>query len=155
VDCPPGIEATSAESFTPSGELQAMIGICKNRKNLSFNRIGNEVTHELVHLYDNVRFDFDMNNCNQVLCTETRSALLSGQCQLLARNSIAPSSLPTLHLSSYQMENNGFQQCVSKRALTSTLKLAQCHGFGKLSDPHITNTIQVCMKDTSPFEVIP
>jgi hypothetical protein len=157
VDCPPGIEAaTSTETPTGRpGELQTLIGICQNRKKAaSLPRIQSDVAHELIHLYDATRYELDGQDCRQVLCTETRSAMLSGQCHLAPKHRINSFALASLHVTAHQLEN-GFAQCVRQRAVTSTAKLAQCRLFGTTSPGVVDDTIQVCMRDTSPFEVVP
>jgi hypothetical protein len=39
------------------------------------------VMHELVHLYDDLRADFDYTNVEQVACGEIRAVHLSGECK--------------------------------------------------------------------------
>lgn len=40
------------------------------------------LTHELVHVYDYLKFDLDMNNLRHHACTEIRASMLSGECRI-------------------------------------------------------------------------
>lgn len=109
--------------------------LCSN--NIPEGAYGPSLVHELVHLYDDVRADFDYKDPDQVACGEIRAIHISGECK---------KSKKWFRRRSKTRE---YMTCVHDRAL-STLKYAT--GLdAEAAEEVITNVWDVCYYDLDPF----
>jgi inner membrane protease ATP23 len=108
--CPPDLGALAY--YTPGKGVT----LCQEQvKHVTTKAVSASLTHELIHAYDNCRFNLDMSNCVHVACTEIRASALSGECNF-----------------SYELMRGKFgffrqhRACVERRALLSLRKHPQC-----------------------------
>lgn len=124
----------------------SLVGICQNHLHEQ-HVVTDTLTHELVHIYDNVRAHMDSGNCVHVACTEVRAAALSGECardKEQTRGILAPGFSEPGH----------FAKCVRRRANNSVRALPQC------ADPAVCKqamdlAFDRCFRDRAPFYTIP
>lgn len=99
------------------------------------------LTHELVHVYDYLKFDIDLTNLNHHACTEIRASTLSGECRMF--NEIKKTGLGNFA--------GKFQECVKRRAVLSVAANPKCESVEQAE--RVVNTVWgSCFNDTRPFE---
>lgn len=99
------------------------------------------LTHELIHVYDYLKFDIDLQNLNHHACTEIRASMLSGECRIFQE--IKKTGLANF--------GTKFQDCIKRRATLSVSANPKCQSIDQAEK--VVNTVwQSCFNDTRPFE---
>lgn len=101
------------------------------------------LTHELVHTYDYLKFDVNMNDLRHHACTEIRALMLSGECRIM--NEIKKTGLGGF--------GQKFQDCVKRRAVLSVAANPQCKSKED-AEKAVALVWLSCFNDTRPFERI-
>ena len=99
------------------------------------------LTHELVHVYDYLKFNIDLKNLKHHACTEIRASMLSGECRML--NEIKKTGLADF--------GKKFQLCVQRRAVLSVTANPNCKNSEE-AEKVVSTVWQSCFNDTRPFE---
>ncbi|KZV71027.1 metalloprotease ATP23 [Peniophora sp. CONT] len=100
------------------------------------------MTHELVHLYDNVKFKVDWLNLRHHACSEIRANSLGGDCKWLREIQRGQLSFSKQH-----------QACVRRRAVLSVMSNPACPD--KAAAERAVNEVwESCFNDTRPFDEI-
>lgn len=95
------------------------------------------VLHELIHAYDYCRVKFDLNNCDQLACTEVRAAMLSGDCTFVSEATRM----------NFGIAGQG-AVCAKRRAILSLEANPVCQPTAKEA---VDRVFDKCHKDTAPF----
>lgn len=124
--------------FSPSHGIL----LCQNRL-LSRKHTEDTLAHEMIHMYDHLRFDVDWMDLRHHACSEIRASSLSGECRW-TREAFGRGVWDfTKH----------HQDCVRRRATLSVRGHPKCK-----DDVHAAKTVnQVfdsCFTDTRPFDEI-
>lgn len=99
------------------------------------------LTHELIHAYDHLKFNVDLNNLKHHACTEIRASMLSGECRIF-------SEIKRTGLSNFDKK---FQSCIKRRAILSVTANPNCKD--KEEAERVVNSVWTsCFNDTRPFE---
>ncbi|KAI3404532.2 ARE2 [Candida oxycetoniae] len=128
--------------FTKGGGFNPELGIvlCSNWIRSKW-QLEDILTHELVHLYDFMRFDVDINNLRHHACMEIRASMLSGECRVW--NEIRKTGLGNF--------GKKFQDCIRRRAIISVAANPICNS--KEEAESVVNLVwKSCFNDTRPFE---
>lgn len=99
------------------------------------------LTHELVHVYDYLKFDLDMNNLRHHACTEIRASMLSGECRIWQE--IKKTGLGNF--------GKKFQDCIKRRAVLSVSSNPICKSPEE-AEKVVSTVWNSCFNDTRPFE---
>ncbi|KAK6454384.1 mitochondrial inner membrane protease ATP23 [Scheffersomyces xylosifermentans] len=114
--------------------------LCANRIQSKW-QLEDVLTHELVHVYDHLKFDVDLNDLKHHACTEIRASMLSGECRIF--NEIKKTGLGDF--------GRKFQSCIKRRAILSVSANPACKD--KAEAEKVVNAVwQSCFNDTRPFE---
>ncbi|KAI5965286.1 ATP23 [Candida pseudojiufengensis] len=101
------------------------------------------LTHELIHLYDYMKFNLNYNNLRHHACTEIRASMLSGECRIW-------SEIKKTGLGNFSKK---FQNCIKRRAIISVSANPICKN--KEEAENVVNIVwKSCFNDTRPFERI-
>ncbi|KAI4282592.1 MAG: hypothetical protein L6R35_005362 [Caloplaca aegaea] len=102
------------------------------------------LAHEMVHAYDHLRFKVQWNgNLRHAACTEIRASTLSGECRWLRE----------FWGKGQWKFNQGFQECVRRRATLSVAARPACKDDVQASK--IVNEVwDSCFPDTRPFDEV-
>ena len=100
------------------------------------------MAHELIHMYDECRFNVDWNNLRHVACTEIRANNLSGDCRYLSELNRGIVSFAGQH-----------QECVRRRAIESVTANEACPDEATARKV-VNEVFESCFKDTRPFDEI-
>ena len=113
------------------------------------NRIGSRklmeatMAHEMIHIYDQARFNTDWNNLRHHACTEIRAASLSGECRWMSE----------FFGGLYTDFIKHHQACTKRRAVMSVVLNKNCKDEEQAR--HVVNEVfESCFRDTRPFEEI-
>ncbi|CAI5758091.1 unnamed protein product [Candida verbasci] len=128
--------------FTKTGGFNPQFGIllCSNwiRNKYELEDI---LTHELIHVYDYLKFNMSYDNLRHHACTEIRASMLSGECRIW--NEIFKSGLGNF--------GKKFQQCIKRKAILSVEQNPKCENHEQAEK--IVNLVwNSCFNDTRPFE---
>lgn len=99
------------------------------------------LTHELVHVYDYLKFDLDLNNLRHHACTEIRASMLSGECRIWQE--IKKTGLGDF--------GKKFQSCIKRRAVLSVSSNPLCKSTEE-AEKVVDTVWNSCFNDTRPFE---
>ncbi|KAI9057013.1 hypothetical protein FKP32DRAFT_1553425, partial [Trametes sanguinea] len=131
-------DATRAGGFSP--EAGAVL-LCQS-KFMSKGHMEDTLVHELVHMYDHVKFKVDWNNLRHHACSEIRANSLSGDCKWsreVRRGFVAFSKQ--------------HQECVRRRAVLSVIANPACPD--KATAERVVNEVwESCFNDTRPFDEV-
>jgi inner membrane protease ATP23 len=97
--------------------------------------------HELVHVYDYLKFNVNLKNLNHHACTEIRASMLSGECRIF--NEIKKTGLGNFGAK--------FQDCIKRRAILSVAANPNCKDTAE-AEKVVNNVWPSCFNDTRPFE---
>ncbi|CAG62785.1 uncharacterized protein GVI51_M10571 [Nakaseomyces glabratus] len=128
-----------------SGGFHPEIGIllCQNRLKDKWH-LEDTLSHELVHYFDNLKWQIDWLNLKQHACSEIRASALSGECRF---------SREFARLGFSMNFGRGHQDCAKRRAIISVMGNPNCK-----DKEHATKVVEEvwdsCFYDTRPFEEI-
>ncbi|KAI5950509.1 ATP23 [Candida margitis] len=128
--------------FTKGGGFDPNSGIllCSNWIRSKW-QLEDILTHELVHVYDYMKFNLNYNNLRHHACTEIRASMLSGECRIWAE--IKKTGLGNF--------GKKFQDCVRRRAVISVSANPACRNT-KEAESVVDIVWRSCFNDTRPFE---
>ena len=128
-----------------SGGVHPEIGIllCQNRFKNKWH-LEDTLSHELVHWYDNLKWNVDWTNLSQHACSEIRASSLSGECRFWQEFSRRGLGFEV---------GRGHQNCVKRRAVLSVMGNPNCKD--KEHAVRIVDEVwESCFNDTRPFDEI-
>lgn len=99
------------------------------------------LTHELVHVYDYLRFNLKFEDLRHHACTEIRASMLSGECRIFQE--IKKTGLGNF--------GKKFQGCVRRRAAISVAANPNCKSPEE-AEKVVDLVWNSCFNDTRPFE---
>ncbi|CAK9439563.1 uncharacterized protein LODBEIA_P36630 [Lodderomyces beijingensis] len=128
--------------FTKGGGFDPNLGIvlCSNWIRSKW-QLEDVLVHELVHMYDYMKFDLKMDNLRHHACTEIRASMLSGECRVW--NEIKKTGLGNF--------GKKFQDCVKRRAVLSVEANPRCSSRQE-AESVVDVVWKSCFNDTRPFE---
>ncbi|KAI0031240.1 peptidase M76 family-domain-containing protein [Vararia minispora EC-137] len=118
-----------------SGNVILCQGNYVNKKHLEHT-----MTHELVHLYDHVKFNVDWFNLRHHACSEIRANSLGGDCRWLQEVLRGQFSFSKQH-----------QACVRRRAILSVNSNPACPNRAA-AERAVNEVWESCFSDTRPFD---
>jgi len=101
------------------------------------------LAHELVHVYDHLRFRVDWEELKHHACSEIRASSLSGECRW-AREAF------TRGVFDFTKQH---QVCVKRRAILSVQNNPKCNGEAEATKI-VNQVFDSCFADTRPFSEI-
>ncbi|KAI0347986.1 metalloprotease ATP23 [Trametopsis cervina] len=131
--------ATQAGGFTPSnGSISLCQGLFLHKKHME-----STIVHELVHMYDQTKFEVDWDNLRHHACSEIRANSLSGDCRWSREF--------------FDRFQTGFskqhQACVRRRAVVSVRANPNCPDAAT-AERAVNEVWESCFNDTRPFDEI-
>lgn len=117
--------------------------ICQNRLRDKWH-LEDTLSHELVHWYDNMKWQVDWLNLKHHACSEIRASTLSGECRFMQE---LKRRGPGFEI------NRGHQNCVRRRAVLSVMGNPSCKDE-KQAERVVEEVWESCFNDTRPFEEI-
>ncbi|AET37853.1 putative metalloprotease Ecym_2100 [Eremothecium cymbalariae DBVPG len=128
-----------------SGGFHPDLGIliCQNRIRDKWH-LEDTLSHELVHQFDNLKFDVDWLNLKHHACSEIRASNLSGECRIMQEFSRRGFGFTI---------GKGHQECVKRRATLSLMGNPNCKDQ-KHAENVVEEVWESCFNDTRPFESI-
>ncbi|WLF79508.1 Mitochondrial inner membrane protease atp23 [Lodderomyces elongisporus] len=128
--------------FTKGGGFDPNHGIvlCSNYIRSKW-QLEDILAHELVHVYDYMKFNVNMSDLRQHACTEIRASMLSGECRVWNE------------MKKTGMGNFGkkFQECIRRRAVLSVEANPVCKSREE-AEKAVDVVWKSCFNDTRPFE---
>ncbi|GMG21450.1 unnamed protein product [Ambrosiozyma monospora] len=110
-------------------------------------QLGDTLSHELIHWYDNTRFKVDFMNLKHHACTEIRASSLSGECAIMTEFSRRLGNNVSMRVA------KGHQSCVKRRAVLSVMGHPACKSQEQ-AEQVVSEVFRSCFNDTRPFERI-
>lgn len=128
-----------------SGGFHPEIGIllCQNRLQDKWH-LEDTLSHELVHYFDNLKWQVDWLNLKQHACSEIRASTLSGECRFTREFARLGFSMNV---------GRGHQDCVRRRAILSVTGNPNCKDEAH-AKKIVDEVWDSCFNDTRPFEEI-
>ncbi|TBU34402.1 peptidase M76 family-domain-containing protein [Dichomitus squalens] len=126
-----------AGGFNPAG----VIVLCQD-KLMSKSHMEDTMVHELVHMYDHVKFKVDWDNLRHHACSEIRANSLSGDCRWSREFRRGFLSFSKQH-----------QECVRRRAVLSVRANPACPDQAT-AERAVNEVWDSCFNDTRPFDEI-
>ncbi|KAF6009726.1 hypothetical protein HII12_003272 [Brettanomyces bruxellensis] len=106
--------------------------------------LNDTLSHELVHWYDNMRFQVDWLNLRHHACSEIRAASLSGECAIMTE---------FWKHAGFMKVAKGHQRCVKRKAILSVLGHPACKNKEQ-AEKVVDDVFRACFNDTRPYENI-
>ncbi|GMM38713.1 putative metalloprotease [Saccharomycopsis crataegensis] len=130
--------------WTRAGGYHPELGIlvCQNRIINKFH-MEDTLSHELVHAYDDAKFQVDWMNLRHHACSEIRASSLSGECRFW--NQFKQGAIKNV--------SRGHQECVKRRAVLSVMANPNCKDK-EMAEQVVNDVWGSCFNDTRPFERI-
>ncbi|AMD21464.1 HER185Cp [Eremothecium sinecaudum] len=128
-----------------SGGFNPELGIllCQNRLRNKWH-MEDTLAHELVHQFDNLKFEVDWLNLRHHACSEIRASNLSGECRIMQE----------FKRRGFRFDiGKGHQNCVKRRATLSVMGNPNCKDR-EHAEKIIDEVWDSCFNDTRPFEEI-
>ncbi|KAK9473414.1 uncharacterized protein V1510DRAFT_414981 [Dipodascopsis tothii] len=116
--------------------------LCQNRI-IDRSHLEDTIAHELVHAYDQCKFEVDWLNLRHHACSEIRASSLSGECRMtneFFRNRIF--KITRQH-----------QECVRRRAVLSVTANPNC-ADAAMAEKVVDLVWDSCFNDTRPYDEI-
>ncbi|CCH61934.1 hypothetical protein TBLA_0F04010 [Henningerozyma blattae CBS 6284] len=128
-----------------SGGFNPQLGIllCQNRLR-SKSHLEDTLAHELVHYFDNLKWNVNWLDLKHHACSEIRASSLSGECRFMEeffRRGLGVTLA------------RGHQECVKRRAILSVMGNPKC-ADKKEAERAVNQVWDSCFNDTRPFEEI-
>ncbi|KAK9447662.1 Atp23p [Limtongia smithiae] len=129
---------------TVAGGFNPHMGImlCQNYV-LSKTHVEDTLAHELIHVYDEMKFHVDWMNLKHHACSEIRASNLSGECRMM--NQI-------VRYKQFKFVRH-HQDCVRRRAVLSLMGNPNCKDRDH-AEKVVDQVWDSCFKDTRPFDEI-
>lgn len=130
-----------------SGGFNTEMGIllCQNRLKDKWH-LEDTLSHELIHWYDNLKWDVNWLNLRHHACSEIRASSLSGECRFWQE-------YKRRGMGNGFKVNRGHQECVKRRAILSVIGNPNCKS--KEEATKVVNEVwESCFNDTRPFDEI-
>lgn len=127
-----------------SGGFHPELGIliCSN-KIYSKWQLEDTLAHEMVHAYDQCKFNVDWSDLKHHACSEIRASALSGECRMMNQ---------MFRAAKFNF-SKGHQECVKRRATLSVRANPNCKS--DLEAARVVNQVfDSCYFDTRPFDDI-
>ncbi|KAL8795890.1 MAG: hypothetical protein Q9182_007474 [Xanthomendoza sp. 2 TL-2023] len=126
-------------SFNPSYGIH----LCANHLQAR-SQVEDTIAHEMVHAYDYLRFNVDLdNNLRHAACSEIRAGTLSGECRWFREFWTNGQYKFTQH----------FQDCIRRRAVLSVAGRPGCKD--DVQAAKVVNEVwDSCFSDTRPFDEV-
>lgn len=126
-----------------SGAFHPELGIilCQNRL-LGRSHTEDTLSHEMIHAYDQCRFQVDWSNLRHHACAEVRATSLSGECRWTKELGRGMYSFMNQH-----------QECVRRRAALSVRGHPKCKDDTEAARM-VNDVFDICFQDTRPFDEI-
>ncbi|KAK7207445.1 mitochondrial inner membrane protease atp23 [Myxozyma melibiosi] len=129
---------TVAGGFNPDHGIM----ICQNWVQ-SKTHVEDTIAHELIHMYDELKFNVDWFNLKHHACSEVRASNLSGECRMM--NQI-------VRYRQFKFVR-AHQECVRRRAILSVTGNPNCKD--KEEAARVVDQVwDSCFNDTRPFDEI-
>lgn len=128
-----------------SGGFHPELGIllCQNRIRDKWH-LEDTLAHELVHYFDNLKWQVDWLNLKHHACSEIRASSLSGECRFSEE----------FHRRGFGFTiAKGHQECVKRRATLSVMGNPQCKDENQAKKT-VDEVWDSCFNDTRPFDEI-
>lgn len=127
-----------------SGGFHPELGIllCQN-KLLGKSHTEDTLTHEMIHAYDECRFQVDWGNLRHHACSEIRASSLSGECRMWNQ----------MVKHGFWKFGKGHQDCVRRRAALSVAGNPNCPDK-ETAQLVVNQVFDQCFNDTRPFDEI-
>ncbi|KAG8901397.1 Mitochondrial inner membrane protease atp23 [Tulasnella sp. 403] len=136
IHCQP-CHLTRAGGFSPEhGILICQDGVW------SKSHMEDTLVHEMVHMFDHVKFKVDWDNLRHHACSEIRAANLSGDCKWTREVRRGFYTFAKQH-----------EDCVRRRAILSVQSHHLCQDPTK-AEKAVNEVWESCFKDTRPFDEI-
>uniref|UniRef100_A0A0W0EZP0 Mitochondrial inner membrane protease ATP23 n=1 Tax=Moniliophthora roreri TaxID=221103 RepID=A0A0W0EZP0_MONRR len=132
-----GVVAHAGGFIPEPGAVKLCAGHFFNKKHMEHT-----MAHELVHLYDQCKFNVDWNNLRHHACSEIRANNLSGDCRYTRELRRGILSFTKQH-----------QACVRRRAITSVTANPACPSE-VVAEKVVNEVWESCFNDTRPFDEI-
>ncbi|CUS23353.1 LAQU0S09e02850g1_1 [Lachancea quebecensis] len=128
-----------------SGGFHPELGIllCQNRIRDKWH-LEDTMAHEMVHYFDNLKWQVDWLNLKHHACSEIRASSLSGECRFMQEFSRRGLGFKV---------SGGHQECVRRRATLSVMGNPNCKDE-KHAEKVVNEVWDSCFGDTRPFEEI-
>ncbi|ODV87104.1 hypothetical protein CANARDRAFT_194724 [[Candida] arabinofermentans NRRL YB-2248] len=120
------------------------IELCANYINGDKWILNDTLSHELIHWYDNTRFNVDWTDLKHHACSEIRAASLSGECAIMTEFSRQMGMMRFA---------KGHQTCVKRKAVLSVIGHPKCKDK-QHAESVVNEVFRSCFNDTRPFEMI-
>ncbi|CCK69801.1 putative metalloprotease KNAG_0D00490 [Huiozyma naganishii CBS 8797] len=117
--------------------------LCQNRLRDKWH-LEDTLAHELVHWYDNLKWEVDWLNLRHHACSEIRASSLSGECRFWQEFSRRGFGFTV---------NRGHQDCVRRRAVISVTGNPKCDSQEQ-AERVVDEVWDSCFGDTRPFNEI-
>ena len=117
------------------------------QKGFGQKELNQTLTHELVHAYDQCRYQVRWDNLLHHACTEIRASALSGECDWeseVNRGNVAGA-----------MRGGQHQECVKRRAALSVAMNPNCGESPEKARQAVQAAFERCYFDTRPFRRAP
>lgn len=128
-----------------SGGFHPKYGIllCQNRLR-DRSHLEDTLAHEMIHYYDNLKWQVDWLNLKHHACSEIRASSLSGECRFFQEFSRRGFGFTIAR---------GHQECVKRRAIISVMGNPNCKDREE-AEKVVNQVWDSCFYDTRPFEKI-
>lgn len=128
-----------------SGGFHPELGIllCQNRIRDKWH-LEDTLSHELVHYFDNLKWQVDWLDLKHHACSEIRASNLSGECRFMQELSRRGLGFKV---------SRGHQECVKRRAVLSVTGNPNCKDK-EHAEQIVGEVWDSCFNDTRPFEEI-
>ncbi|KAK9460500.1 Atp23p [Lipomyces oligophaga] len=131
-------DQTVAGGFNP--DLGIML--CQNYV-LGKKHVEDTIAHELIHVYDELKFNVDWLNLKHHACSEIRASNLSGECRMMNQ---------MFRYSQFKFIR-AHQDCVRRRAVLSVSGNPNCQD--QIHAAKVVDSVwDSCFNDTRPFDEI-
>lgn len=127
-----------------SGGFHSDLGIllCQNKLRSKWHT-EDTLAHEMIHAYDQCKFNIDWMNLRHHACAEIRASSLSGECRMM--NQIVRNGIWKV--------SKGHQDCVRRRATLSVRANPNCKNDEEAARV-VNEVFDSCFADTRPFDEI-
>ncbi|KAI9469868.1 MAG: peptidase M76 family-domain-containing protein [Benjaminiella poitrasii] len=128
---------------TRSGGFSPSVGIllCQNRL-ASKSHAEVTMVHEMIHMYDDRKFNVDWYNLKHQACSEIRASSLSGDCRWTREIQRGFYTFTKQH-----------QTCVKRRAILAVRQNPNCTSDEE-AERAVLSVFESCFADTRPFDEI-
>lgn len=135
ISCQP-CDAQSTGGYIPGKGIV----LCENRL-YTKKMAENTIAHEMIHMFDDHRFEVDWNNLRHQACSEIRASSMSGECRWTKE----------LRFGNIKTFRKHHQECVKRRATISVQGNPNCKSKEQ-AEAIVEEVFNSCFNDFRPFE---